>query len=101
MDAFTALRAIAALVLVVGLMLGLAWGLRRFGARIGMASARDSDLKVLEWRTLDVRRKLAVVRWDGREHLLCLGPAGDLVVAHRDVPPPASGPAPATAGEQR
>lgn len=95
MDAFDALRAIGALLLVVGLILGLAWAGRRYGSRLGMTPARESDLKVVEWRTLDVRRKLAVVRWGAREHLLCLGPAGDVLVASRDAaaqPPPEAGP---------
>jgi flagellar protein FliO/FliZ len=93
MDPFDALRAIAALALVLGILLGLAWLLRRFGGSIGLkAGMAASDLRVVEWRSLDVRRKLAVVRWDGRDHLLCLGPAGDTLVASREAPA-----APATA----
>ncbi len=85
MDIYDALRAIAALALVLGILLGLAWLLRRYGGSIGLkAGIASSDLRVVEWRNLDMRRKLAVVRWDGREHLLCLGPAGDTLVASRD-----------------
>jgi len=89
MDIFDALRAIAALALVLGILLGLAWLLRRYGGSVGLkAGLPASDLRVVEWRSLDMRRKLAVVRWDGRDHLLCLGPAGDTLVASRDTPPP-------------
>jgi flagellar protein FliO/FliZ len=79
------LRSAGALILVLGIILGLAWAVRRFGGRLGLpAGVQPSDLRVVEWKSLDVRRKLAVVRWDGREHLLVLGPAGDCVIAHRE-----------------
>jgi flagellar protein FliO/FliZ len=88
MDVFDGLRAIGALILVLGILLGLAWAVRRYGGAIGLRpGTAPSDLRVVEWKTLDMRRKLAVVRWDGREHLLCLGPTGDLVVAQREAPP--------------
>lgn len=87
MDVFGALRALAALAIVLGLILGAAWAYRRFGGRLSAPGAAPSDLRVVEWRTLDVRRKLAVVRWDGREHLLCLGPTGDMRIADRAAPP--------------
>ena len=86
MDILDALRAAGALILVLGIILGLSWALRRYGATFGLKTGpATSDLRVIEWRTLDVRRKLAVVRWDGRDHLLVLGPAGDCVVAERRV----------------
>lgn len=94
MDVFDALRAAGALILVLGIILGLAWLLRRYGGSIGVrAGIAPSDLRVVEWKTMDVRRKLAVVRWDGRDHLLVLGPAGDCVVAQR---PAADAPAATT-----
>jgi hypothetical protein len=41
-----------------------AYLLRKYGSRIGLkAGVVSTDLKVTEWRTLDMRRKLAVVRW--------------------------------------
>lgn len=91
MDFFVIIRAMGALILVLGLIVGLAWALRKYGGALGnRVGAQPSDLKVLEWRALDVRRKLAVIRWDGREHLVCLGPAGDFKVAERPSPPDAA-----------
>jgi len=85
MDAFDALRAAGALILVLGILLGGAWLLRRYGGSIGLrAGAAASDLRVVEWRTLDMRRKLAVVRWGEREHLLVLSPTGDTMIASRE-----------------
>ncbi|MDZ4761611.1 MAG: flagellar biosynthetic protein FliO [Alphaproteobacteria bacterium] len=99
MDAFDALRAAGALILVLGLILGLTWLLRRYGKSLGVrAGVTPSDLRVVEWKTLDVRRKLAVIRWDGRDHLLCLGPAGDCVVAERRTPDLAAAPPAANDG---
>jgi flagellar protein FliO/FliZ len=88
MNFFDAIRALTALIFVLGLILGLTWLLRRYGSRIGIRTGLNpSDLRVVEWKQLDVRRKLAVVRWDGRDHLLCLGPSSDIVVAERAAPP--------------
>jgi flagellar protein FliO/FliZ len=77
----------AALAVTIGLILGLYWVARRYGPSLGLKPpAAPSDLSVIEWKVLDVRRKLAVVRWDNREHLLCLGPTGDIVIAERPSP---------------
>ena len=88
MNILDALRAAGALILVLGILLGFAWLLRRYGGSIGLRAGQGaSDLSVVEWRTLDMRRKLAVVRWDGRDHLLCLGPVNDLLIAQRPAAP--------------
>jgi flagellar protein FliO/FliZ len=95
MDGLDALRALGALLLVIGLLVGGLWVLRRFSGQLGVKpGATPSDLRVLEWRPIDPRRKLAVIRWDGRDHLLCLGPTGDCVVASRDAPAEAASVAP-------
>ena len=88
MDILDALRAAGALILVLGILLGFAWLLRRYGGSLGLRTGQAaSDLSVVEWRTLDMRRKLAVIRWDGRDHLLCLGPVNDLLIAQRPAAP--------------
>ncbi len=88
MDLWSILRSIAALAFVLGILLGGAYLLRKYGSRIGLkAGVVSTDLKVTEWRTLDMRRKLAVVRWGEREHLICLAPTGDTLIATRDAPP--------------
>lgn len=80
------IRASAALIVVLAIIFGMAWGLRRFSNSAGQRLNRASDLKIVEWRGMDSRHKLAVVQWDGREHLLCLGPGGDCLVAQRTAP---------------
>ena len=64
MDLLSILKSLAALAVVLGILLGGAYLLRKYGSRIGLkAGVVSTDLKVTEWRTLDMRRKLAVVRW--------------------------------------
>ena len=84
------LRAISALLIVLAAILAMGWALRKYSEGQARAVGTPSDLRVLEWRGLDSRRKLAVVLWDNREHLLCLGPAGDQLIASRQANPPAS-----------
>ena len=75
------LRSVAALVLVLGMILGVLWLLRRFGVP-GMVPPRNAvrRLTLVETIALDSRRRLVLVRRDGREHLLLLGATGDLLV---------------------
>jgi flagellar protein FliO/FliZ len=88
MDFLSILKAIAALAFVLGILLGGTWLLRKYGQRIGIkAGVASSDLRVVEWRSLDLRRKLAVVRWGDREHLICLAPTGDTLLGTREAPP--------------
>ncbi len=101
MDLFSVIKALAALAFVLGLLLGGTWLLRKYGSRIGLKPGQVSqDLKVVEWRSLDMRRKLAVVRWGDKEHLVCLAPTGDMLIASRETPPSFAPIPPATANSE-
>lgn len=82
-------RAFAALLLVLGVALLLAWALRRAGLAKPLTPAR---LDVVASRPLDGRNRLVVARWDGREHLLAVGPAGVTLVESRTAPAPLAPP---------
>lgn len=75
-----------ALALVLALILGLAWAVKRFG--LGGALARNLPsgsgrrLGVVEVLTLDARRKLVLIKRDEQEHLLLLGANNDIVIEH-------------------
>ncbi|OAB58006.1 hypothetical protein AY599_12030 [Leptolyngbya valderiana BDU 20041] len=73
-----------ALALVLALILGLSWLVRRFGLGgplvRGLPSGAGRRLAVVEVLTLDARRKMVLVKRDGQEHLLLLGAGNDLVV---------------------
>lgn len=81
------LQAIAALVFVLALIVGLAYLARRFGMIQLAQGGPDKRLKVVESLMLDPRRKLVVVKFDAREHVLLLSPAGDLVVTAQEIKP--------------
>jgi flagellar protein FliO/FliZ len=72
----TWLLALALLAGIVALLLLLARGARRFG----LAPAAGRRLKTEEVLPLDSRRRLVIVRCDGREALLLLGGPQDVVV---------------------
>lgn len=74
-------RFAAALVFVLSLMGGLALIMRRIneGRMAGPPNARRR-LKVVEILPLDARRRLVLLRRDGREHLVILGANGETVI---------------------
>ncbi|MGE5545757.1 MAG: flagellar biosynthetic protein FliO [Solirubrobacterales bacterium] len=88
MEATAYLRFIASLVLVLGLVLGLLWALRKFGfgGMVARPGARRR-LTVVESTALDNRRRLILVRRDDQEHLLLVGGGNDVVVESGIRPP--------------
>lgn len=82
MDLGGYLQFLLALAFVLGLILLSAAALRRFGPGMqGMRrQAGGRRLEVLEVLPLDARRRLVMVRRDGRAHLLLLGANDDRVV---------------------
>ena len=90
------IRFMLALVLVLALIGGLAWAARRFGfgGQLTPNRGKSPRLSVVEVRVLDSRRKLVLLRRDGCEHLVLLGPNQDLLLesaiqAPRDAASPA------------
>lgn len=84
MTSLDIVKAVLALLFVLGLIGGLAWGLRRAGALPGLARARaggkNRRLELSETLPLDGRYRLVLIRRDTREHLLLLGPNESFVV---------------------
>ena len=78
-----AVKFFIAFVVVLALILGIAWALRRFGAAGLGANARGRQprLSITEFGPrLDARRQLILVRRDNVEHLLVIGGPTDFVV---------------------
>ncbi|MBL6934243.1 MAG: FliO/MopB family protein [Alphaproteobacteria bacterium] len=74
---------LAALLFVLGLIGIFALLVRRFG--FGLISAPRSGngkkrIAVVEVIPVDAKRRLALVRRDGTEHLVLLGPTSDLLI---------------------
>ncbi len=86
MDGWMAIKALAALLVVLGLIGLLGLVLRRFPGGWTMARAdrgQEGILRILETRRLGMRHQLVRVAYGEEEHLLLLGPHGDLVVGRR------------------
>jgi hypothetical protein len=95
-----AARFVLAFLVVLGLIGVAAWAVRRFGTgRLGGTSARGRQprLAVIDYATVDARRRLILVRRDNVEHLVLIGGPTDVVVeanivravaAPRDIPVP-------------
>jgi len=90
MTAGTYIQAVLALLIVIGLIAGLAWVLRRTGglafAGGGLRSA-DRRLKVVETLPLGARHRAVLIRRDDVEHLVVLGQSGEVVVERGITPP--------------
>lgn len=84
------LRAAFALGLVVLLILAFGAAMRRFGDRVPRRAGKR--LAVIESLSLDPRRRLVILRKDGIEHLVLLGPGGDIVIERASTPPPPAPP---------
>lgn len=95
MDAIDYLRTLGALALVLAMLMGAAYALRRWGHRIpgvGIGTApAESRLAVVSTRMVDARHKLVLVRRDAVEHLLLIGPNGATLVESGISSAPASG----------
>ena len=84
MEFGTYLRFALALALVLGLIGLAAWAARRFGmggrVRVSAGAKPGKRLAIAEVLAVDNKRRLVLVRRDGVEHLLLLGPHGDTLV---------------------
>src|SRR5438105_2460124 len=72
-----------AFVVVLALIVGTFWLIRRFGAtRLGNSATRGRQprLAVIDAATVDSRRRLILIRRDNVEHLLMIGGPSDVVI---------------------
>lgn len=82
MDLVSILRTLGGLGTVLGILSAALWLVRRYDIRLpgrtGMR--RVSRLELVERLPLDARRSVALLRRDGREHLILLAPEGHLII---------------------
>jgi len=98
MDFDLYLRFALALILVLGLIALLAWGLRRFG--MGMKLTKGRRLGIVEVQMIGPRHRLILLKRDDVEHLVIVGPAGETVVERGIVRAPGDSFAQTLAAEQ-
>lgn len=80
METALLLKFFFAFTFVISLMLLTGWLLRRSGlSGVSMPGAKRR-LKIVEFLPLDHRRRLVLVRRDGTEHLIVLGPNSETVI---------------------
>jgi flagellar protein FliO/FliZ len=91
MDVIDFGRYFAALLLVLGLLGGLALLARRAGLAHFLPSIQRSNaprrMEVASTLMLDPRRRVVLVRVDDEEHVILLGLAGETVLDRRPAPP--------------
>ena len=85
MDFVTLAQFAGTLLALLGVFALLVLAAQRFGlvpgmARFGLTPGRERRLTIVESLPLDPRRRLVLVRADGRDHLLLIGGESDLVV---------------------
>ena len=85
MEASVYLRFVLALVLVLGLIMGLAWILKRVGIGTGGPMIRRRRLRIVESANVDGRHRVVLVRRDDVEHVLLVGPNTSQVI-ERGIP---------------
>jgi flagellar protein FliO/FliZ len=76
-------RFLLAFLIVLGLIGATAWAVRRFGTGrpgTGGVRGRQPRLAVVDYATVDGRRRLILIRRDNVEHLLMIGGPSDIVV---------------------
>lgn len=74
-------RFFLAFAFTISLIVAVYWVARRYAGRLGiMRGPAGGRLSVTAQIALDARRRLILVRRDGSEHLLLLGPNNDLLV---------------------
>ena len=87
METTTYVRSILALILVLGLIMGLTWLLKRFGFGVGASGVltKRRRLRMVESTMLDGRHRVVLIRRDDVEHLILIGPNTSQVV-ERSIP---------------
>ncbi len=93
MDFLDVARTVFALIATLALIVGAAYAARRLGM-LQPGSAGPKRMRITETLLIDTRRRMVIVRVDDREHVMLLGPAGDVVVgdmAAKEPPPAAAG----------
>lgn len=78
------LRLAISLILVIGLMGGLSFFLKKLGL-VNIPQLRKGDkrrLSIVESLPLDTRRRLVILQADAKQYLVVLGPNGETVLDH-------------------
>lgn len=87
MDMLPFLRMMGSLAVVLGLLVGALWIVRRYEIRLPQSllsglptRGQTRRMALVERLALDTRRSVALIRLDGREHMVLIAPEGVLAL---------------------
>lgn len=80
MDIVNIARFLLSFVVVIGLLGGLAWVLRRYGTGRITTAGGKGRLGVVEVSIVDAKRRLVLIKRDDVEHLILLSPTTETIV---------------------
>ncbi|TGX54217.1 hypothetical protein E5A73_08875 [Sphingomonas gei] len=98
MDILSMMRTFGALGLVLGMLAGALWVVRRYDLKLPgrVSGGARKRVELVERLAVDAKRSIALIRRDGCEHLILIGPDGHLTLETGiTAPAPAAAPAPA------
>jgi flagellar protein FliO/FliZ len=90
MDILSMLRTIGALGLVLGMLGSALWIVRRYDVKLPgrMSGSGRKRVELVERLAVDGKRSVALIRRDGCEHLILIGPEGNSTIETGIVAPP-------------
>lgn len=84
MDILSLLRTLGSLAVVLGMLAGALWAVKKYDiklpGRITGGGARRRRIELVEKLSIDAKRSVALIRRDGCEHLILLGPEGSATI---------------------
>lgn len=92
MDIIAVMRMLGALGVVLGLLAGALWVVKRFDVRLPGRIGRGAAprrLEIVERLTIDPKRSLVLLRRDGEEHLVLMSPEGHVALDCNSLADPA------------
>lgn len=92
------IRTIGALGVVLGMLAGALWAVRRYDIKLPgrVSGSARKRVELVERLAVDAKRSIALIRRDGCEHLILIGPEGHVTLETGiTAPQPAIAPAPA------
>jgi flagellar protein FliO/FliZ len=100
MDILSMMRTFGALGLVLGMLAGALWMVRRYDIKLPgrISGTGRRRVELVERLAVDAKRSVALIRRDGCEHLILIGPEGHMTLETGiAAPEPVAAPAPAPA----
>jgi flagellar biogenesis protein FliO len=100
MDILSMIRTFGALGLVLGMLAGALWVVRRYDIKLPgrVSGSGRKRVELVERLSVDAKRSIALIRRDGCEHLILIGPEGHVTLETGiTAPEPVAAPAPAEA----